>query len=103
MKVKKENKYENHRVVASLVKKEGEYGKFFELQADNAYPETKDGEDNPYHKGDLLWYDKETNVVYKVLSLKVFEASEKQKSVGIIKKASIDLDNKYQVKKVKKG
>jgi len=92
---------ENSRIVGQLLEIEGKYGKMNSIHVNNPYPTNKDGGENKYHNGNLIWIDKKTGTSYMVKSLKMVNTEEKDfgknKSVGLV---CLELDNEFQVTKV---
>lgn len=99
-------KNENHRYVAKIKNQEfvnkstGEAFSKLKVVVDNPYPTNKDGEANPFHKGNLLWFDAEKGKYYKVKSLDVTNVSEKSKQVGFTHSLRLDLGDAYAVEEL---
>lgn len=80
------------RYVASIWSNEGAKGDYLSLSVDNLDPEKE------HYKGNLLWYDAETEKYYKVKSMAVFAADKGPRN--LTNKLVIDLNNEYHVEEV---
>lgn len=91
---KKKSKKDNStkRYVASIWDNEGDNGNYLSLSVDNLDP------DSEYHKGSLIWYDKETEKYYKVKSMSVYGADKGPRN--LTNKLVIDLENEYHVEEM---
>lgn len=92
-------KNENRRYIGKIKEISGEYGDFHKFVVDNPNPKTEDGAANKYYKGSLMWRDA-NGELFIVKSMSLRGVSERDESNGFINSVSIDLDNKYDVKKV---
>lgn len=89
-KSKKSNKdNSNKRYVGSIWENEGNNGTYLSMSVDNLDP------DSEYHKGNLIWFDKETGQYYKVKSMSVYGADKGPRN--LTNKLVLDLENEYHV------
>ena len=94
------NKNKNARYIARIKELRGKFGKFFNILIDNPHPTKKDGEENPYYKGNLLWFDVETKSYYKIKSMAVKGVNDDMKKHGYINTIMIDLGDEFQTEKL---
>lgn len=92
-----ENANANKRFIGKLRERTGANGDYIVLLVDNPNPEKADGSADPYYKGNLIWFDQETGLYYKVKQVALRNPSEKGAEHGDINSLMIDLDNAYHV------
>jgi hypothetical protein len=80
------------RYVGSIWENEGRDGNFLSMSVDNLDP------DSEYHKGNLIWFDKETEKYYKVKSMAVYNSDKGPKN--LTNKLVLDLENEYHVEQI---
>lgn len=93
---KKKSKKDNSskRYVASIWENSGDNGNYLSLSVDNLDP------DSEYHKGNLIWQDKETEKFYLVKSMSVYGADKGPRN--LTNKLVIDLENEYHVEEIER-
>lgn len=87
---KKDNS--SKRYVASIWENENDNGSYLSMTVDNLDP------DSEYHKGNLIWFDKETGKYYKVKSMSVYSADKGPRN--LTNKIVLDLENEYHVEEL---
>lgn len=87
----------NRRFVGKVKSYQGNYGTYQKIHIDNPNSENADGSANKYHKGSLLWLDKETGKLFVVKQFSVKNVSESAKQNGFSNSIAIDLDSQYDV------
>jgi hypothetical protein len=80
----------------------GKNGPFTRLMIEisNPTPLNKDGTENPYHKGVLVWFDAETKKQYVVKQITLSKVSEAQAKYGAVNSLKLDLSNTYEVEEL---
>lgn len=94
---KKKSKKDNSskRYVASIWDNEGDNGNYLSLSVDNLDP------DSEYHKGTLVWFDKELGKAFKVKSMSVYGADKGPRK--LTNKLVLDLENEYHVEEMEEA
>ncbi len=78
-------------------KNTGEEFESLSVYVDNTQTTNKDGTENKYYKGALIWFDTETGKYYQVKQLDLTKVSEKDAERGFINSLKLDLGNEYHV------
>jgi hypothetical protein len=93
---------ENKRFIGKIVENEYNGEVFYSIIFDNPYPTKKDSDEpDPYHKGELLWFDKKTGKYFQVLGLALRNPPPKCGSLKVVNSLMLDLDKKIHVKEIK--
>lgn len=61
----------------------------------------KNGANNPFYKGSLLWFDTQTGKYYKIKRIDFAGVSQRDQENGFAHSLKIDLDNPYNVEELK--
>lgn len=80
------------RYVASIWENENDRGSYLSMSVDNLDP------DSEYHKGNLIWFDKESGKYYKVKALAVYSADKGPRN--LTNKIVLDLNNEHHVEEI---
>ena len=88
---------ENRRFLGKVKNNEGQYGRYQKILIDNPSPTKKDGSEDPYYKGSLIWIDNVTGKKYLVKQISLRGVSQTLSQKGFVSSISIDLDNAYEV------
>ena len=91
------------RFIGKIKKVSGRNGDFLVAMIDNPHPKKEDGSKDPYHKGQLIWFDAEDNKMYLVKQLTLTDAPEKAKEHGFTRSLLLDLDSKFHVEEIKQS
>lgn len=105
---KVETKKENSRFVGKIKNFTLESGSVVQsITIDNPSENRKDGSPDPYHKGNLLWYDKQTDTLYAVKQMKISTPKngmpESQSQHGFVANVILELDNQYHAEAKTQG
>lgn len=94
-----ENSKKNNRFLGKLKTMTSQYGPYQKIMLDNIYATNKDGSENKYYKGNLVWFDQETGKKYLVKQLGFTVPRDGMKQADIDRGCShfvtVDLANEY--------
>ena len=96
----KNEQYPNSRFIGKIKEVNGQNGAFNKILIDNPNPEKPDGSVDTYYKGNLIWFDQETGLYYKVKQIALKGVSEKAAANGDINSLMIDLGSSYHVEEM---
>lgn len=88
------------RYIAKIKEYATRNGNMQKILLDSLSPVNADGTENTYHKGELLWNDKETGKMYLVKQLAIRGVSQQDASRGVVNSIAIDLNDPYQVQEL---